>query len=149
MIVDTTVWIDYLNDVATPETAWLDRELPRQPFALLDVMACEILQGLSTDSEAAAVLRALRRFEIFQTGGLDLAVAAAANYRTLRAKGRTVRKTIDCLIASYCLRHGHSLLHCDRDFDPFEEVLGLRVIHPDAAASVPGARGDDSDPTGE
>ena len=131
VIVDTTVWVDYLNGIATPETNWLDEQIGDRPFGLLDVMVCEILQGLSTDEDAARVLRDLRRFEIFETGGLDLATAAAANYRLLRAKGHTVRKTIDCLIATYCLRNGHSLLHRDRDFDPFEHLLGLRVVHPD------------------
>ena len=131
VIVDTTVWVDYLNDVATPETDWLDHQLARQPLGLLDLMVCEILQGLSADDEAGRVLRDLRRFEIFETGGVELAVAAAQNYRALRSQGRTVRKTIDCLIATFCLRHGHSLLHCDRDFDPFEQLLGLSVVHPD------------------
>jgi predicted nucleic acid-binding protein len=131
VIVDTTVWVDYLNDVATPETEWLDQQLARKPFGLLDLMVCEILQGLSNDQEAARVLRALRRFAIFETGGVDLAVAAAQNYRTLRAQGRTVRKTIDCLIATFCLRRGHSLLHRDHDFDAFEQLLGLRVVHPE------------------
>lgn len=130
VIVDTTVWVDYLNDVATPETDWLDQQLERQPFGLLDLMVCEILQGLSTDEEAARVLRDLRRFVMFETGGVELAVAAAHNYRALRAQGRTIRKTIDGLIATFCLREGHSLLHCDRDFDPFEQLLGLRVMHP-------------------
>lgn len=130
IVVDTTVWVDYLNNVATLETDWLDRQLARQPFALLDLMVCEILQGLSTHEEAARVLRDLRGFEIFETGGVELAVAAARNYRALRARGRTVRKTIDCLIATFCLRGGHSLLHCDRDFDPFEQLLGLSVVHP-------------------
>lgn len=130
VIVDTTVWVDYLNDIATPETSWLDRQLARQPLGLLDLMICEVLQGLSTDEEAARVLRDLRRFHLFETGGLDLATAAAGNYRRLRAQGRTARKTIDCLIATFCLREGHSLLHCDRDFDPFEQLLGLRVVHP-------------------
>ncbi len=64
------------------------------------------------------------------TGGTELAVDAARHYRLLRARGRTVHKTIDCLIASFCLRERHSLLHCDRDFDVFEEVLGLPVVHP-------------------
>jgi predicted nucleic acid-binding protein len=132
VIVDTTVWVDYLNDVATPETDWLDHQLARQPLGLLDLMVCEILQGLSADDEAGRVLRDLRRFEIFGTGGVELAVAAAQNYRALRSQGRTVRKTIDCLIATFCLRHGHSLLHCDRDFDPFEQLLGLSVVHPDS-----------------
>ncbi len=130
VIVDTTVWVDYLNGVATPETDWLDEQTARQRLGLLDLMVCEVLQGLSTDRDAARVLRHLRRFEIFETGGTELAVAAARNYRLLRARGRTVRKTIDCLIASFCLRERHSLLHCDRDFDVFEELLGVPVVHP-------------------
>ena len=130
VIVDTTVWVDYLNLVETPETEWLDTELPRQPFGLLDLMVCEILQGLSDEEEATRVLKELRPFEVFETGGVDLAIAAAKNYRTLRAKGRTVRQTMDCLIATFCLREGHSLLHSDRHFDSFEELLGLSVVHP-------------------
>jgi hypothetical protein len=130
VIVDTTVWVDYLNGVATPETDWLDEQTTRQRLGLLDLMVCEVLQGLSTDREAARVLRHLRRFEIFETGGTELAVDAARNYRLLRARGRTVRKTIDCLIASHCLRERHSLLHCDRDFDAFEQLLGLSVVYP-------------------
>ena len=93
-------------------------------------MACEVLQGLSTDEEALRVLRQLRRFEIFETGGVDLAAAAARNYRRLRSRGRTVRKTIDCLIATFCIEQQHALLHNDRDFDAFEELLGLQVVHP-------------------
>jgi len=130
VIVDTTVWIDYLNGAATPETEWLDREAERRRLGLLDLCVCEILQGLATDQEAARVLRHLRRFEIFETGGVELAAAAAHNYRRLRQRGRTVRKTIDCLIATFCLREGHVLLHSDRDFDAFEERLGLRVVRP-------------------
>ena len=130
VIVDSTVWIDYLNGTSTPETEWLDREADRRRLGLLDLCVCEILQGLATDQEAARVLRELRRLEIFETGGVELAAAAAYNYRQLRRQGRTVRKTIDCLIATFCLREGHSLLHSDRDFDAFEERLGLPVIHP-------------------
>jgi hypothetical protein len=145
VIVDTTVWIDYLNNVTTPETEWLDSQLTRQPLGLLDLMVCEILRGLATDEDAARVLRDLKRLQLFETGGLELAKAAARNYRLLRAKGRTVRKTIDCLIATYCLREGHSLLHCDRDFDPFERLLGLIVVHPDTA---PPGTSDDDAPSG-
>ena len=130
VIVDTTVWIDYLNGVSTPESAWLDQEAERRRLGLLDLMVCEILQGLPTDDDATRVLRQLRRFEIFETGGVELAAAAARNYRQLRGKGRTVRKTIDCLIATFCLRDGHALLHADRDFDAFEELLHLQVVHP-------------------
>lgn len=130
VIVDTTVWVDYLNGISTPEVEWLDREAARQRLGLLDLNVCEVLQGVSTDAAAAQVLRTLRHFEIFDTGGISLAEAAARNYRSLRARGRTVRKTIDCLIATFCLAHSHALLHCDRDFDPFEDALGLQVVHP-------------------
>jgi len=130
VIVDTTIWVDYLNRVATPETDWLDEQMARQRLGLIDLMVCEVLQGLSTDRDEARVLRHLRRFEVFETGGTELAVDAARHYRLLRARGRTVRKTIDCLIASFCLRERHSLLHCDRDFDVFEKLLGLPVVHP-------------------
>lgn len=130
VIVDTTVWVDYLNGNPTPETDWLERELTRQRLGLLDLMLCEVLQGLSMEEDAARVLRELRRFEVFESGGVELAVEAARNYRSLRARGRTVPKTVDCLIATFCLLRGHALLHRDRDFRPFEELLGLQVIHP-------------------
>ena len=130
VIVDTTVWIDYFKGAVTPEVEWFDREATRQRIGLLDLTVCEILQGLATDQEAIRVLRHLQRFEIFETGGVELAAAAAHNYRQLRQRGRTVRKTIDCLIATFCLRGGHALLHSDHDFVAFEEGLGLHVIRP-------------------
>ena len=130
VIVDTTVWVGYLKGANTLEVEWLDRETSRQRLGLLDLMACEVLQGLSTDQEAVRVLRHLWRFEIFRTGGIELAVAAARNYRHLRSRGRTVRKTIDCLIATFCIEQNHALLHNDRDFDAFEELLDLQVVHP-------------------
>ena len=130
VIIDTTVWVDYLNGVATPETDWLDDQLTQQRLGLLDLMVCEVLQRLPTERESSRVLRHLQRFQIFETGGVKLAADAARNYRLLRTKGRTVRKTIDCLIATFCLRERHSLLHCDRDFDAFEQLLDLVVVHP-------------------
>lgn len=130
VIVDTTVWVDYLNDVATPQTDWLDAEVERQRLGLTDLILCEVLQGVRDEDQASKVQRELLRFELFAMGGVDLALAAAKNYRTLRAKGRTVRKTIDSLIATFCLMNDHMLLHNDRDFDVFEEFLDLRVVHP-------------------
>jgi predicted nucleic acid-binding protein len=130
VIVDTTVWVDYLRGTRNPETDWLDRELGIQPFGLTDLILCEVLQGVRSKRAFHRVRREMEKFEIFETGGKDLAVAAANNFRTLREKGRTVRKTIDCLIATFCLNNGHFLLHRDRDFDHFEEILGLAVIHP-------------------
>lgn len=129
-IVDTTIWIDYLGGRSNPHTEWLDRELNQQRLGLTDIILCEILQGIRDDATFTRVRRHLSHFEVFDTGGETLAVAAAKNYRSLRSRGHTVRKTIDCLIATFCLTEGHALLHRDRDFDPFEKYLGLRIIHP-------------------
>jgi hypothetical protein len=129
-IVDTTVWIDYLGGTVNPQTDWLNREFGRQPLGLTDLILCEVLQGIRDEPDFRRVRRGLSRFALFQTGGEELAVASAQNYRFLRSHRYTVRKTIDCLIASFCLVEGHSLLHRDRDFDPFEQHLGLQVIHP-------------------
>ena len=132
VIVDTTVWIDYLAGIETPQALWLDRHLVAERLGLLDLILCEVLQGVENETQAVRVRREMQRFQIFETGGIDLAAAAARNYRILRSKDRTVRKTIDCLVATFCLREGHSLLHSDRDFNPFETQLGLAVIHPSA-----------------
>jgi predicted nucleic acid-binding protein len=128
VIIDTTVWVDYFRGVRNPETDWLDVELDRQRLGLTDIILCEVLRGVHDDSAAAEVERRLRKLEVFATGGVELATDAARNYRVLRAHGHTVRKTIDCLIATFCIRSGHSLLHRDRDFDPFERHLELTVV---------------------
>lgn len=130
VIVDTTVWIDYLQGIRNPETDWLEVELDRQRLGLTDLILCEVLQGVRDEATATTVERQLLKLEVFQTGGVDLARESAKNYRTLRARGHTVRKTIDCLIATFCLREQHSLLHRDRDFDAFERFLNLSVVHP-------------------
>jgi predicted nucleic acid-binding protein len=130
IIVDTTVWIDYLSGRDNGQTDYLDRELSRQRFGLTDLILCETLQGVPDERSFTRVFHELRKFELFETGGEETAILAARNFRRLRQHGRTVRKTIDCLIATFCLHHGHSLLHRDRDFDHFEQVLGLTVVHP-------------------
>jgi predicted nucleic acid-binding protein len=129
VIVDTSVWIDYLRGGETAEALWLDRELQLQPLGLTDLILCEVLQG-TRDSAFSRVRSDLLKFHIFPSCSVPLAITAAQNYRVLRRRGFTIRKTIDCLIATFCLEEGHSLLHLDRDFDPFENVLGLQVVHP-------------------
>jgi len=129
VIVDTTVWIDYLAGIANPQTSWLETEMDRQRVGLTDLILCEVLQGVRNEAVFSQFQQDLCVFHVFDTGGMDLAVAAAQNYRFLRGQGHTVRKTIDCLIATFCLREGHGLLHRDHDFDPFEKHLGLRVVH--------------------
>jgi len=128
VIVDSSVWVDYFRAARTPETDWLDRELIRQRLGLTDIILCEVLQGVRDDGAFVDVRDELLKCHVFETGGTDLAIDAAQYYRTLRRQGQTVRKTVDCLIATFCIRHGHALLHADRDFDPFERSLGLRVV---------------------
>jgi predicted nucleic acid-binding protein len=130
IIVDTTVWVDYLRGTRTPQADWLEAQLTRERLGLTDLILCEVLQGITTDGQFDAVQEELLKFAVFETGTVELAVEAALNYRRLRAAGRTVRKTIDSLIATFCLVEGHTLLHNDRDYDPFEDVLGLKVVHP-------------------
>ncbi len=130
IIVDTTVWVDYLRGTSSPHAEWLEANLLAARLGLTDLILCEVLQGVVSDAHCDAVRKELQRFEVYETGTIALAMEAAANYRRLRAAGRTVRKTIDCLIATFCLVEGHALLHNDRDYDSFEEQLGLRVVHP-------------------
>jgi predicted nucleic acid-binding protein len=128
ILIDTTVWIDYLRGITTSQVEWLEGALERQRLGLVDLMLSEVLQGVHDHQQLEEVSRALSRFAIFTTGGTELALASARNYITLRRQGYTVRKTIDCLIATFCLMHDHALLHNDRDFDLFEQFLGLPVV---------------------
>ncbi len=130
VIVDTTIWVDYFHDLRTPHTDWLHLELERQPLGVGDLILCDVLQGIADEKQAAEVLRQLMTLDVVQMGGTRVAVAAARNYRILRTRGKTVRKTIDCLIATSCILEGNALLHQDRDFDAFEQFLGLQVVHP-------------------
>lgn len=128
IIVDSTVWVDFVNGKNNEETRLLEARIGREDIGLTDLILCEVLQGLRDDKAFEEVKTQLLEFSIFPTGGVEMAIETATNYQTLRAKGFTVRKTIDCWIATFCLREGHELLHRDRDFDPFETQLGLRVV---------------------
>lgn len=130
VIVDTSVWIDFLNAVTNPESEWLDLNLDRERIGVPTIVLTEVLQGLRDDREAALVQAELMKFEVIALPDAALAVEAAHTYRRLRQTGRTVGTTVDLLIASYCIRERHALLHRDRNFDVFEERLGLTVIHP-------------------
>jgi hypothetical protein len=129
VIVDSTVWIDFLAGRSNPESLWVKRELQNRAIGLTDLILCEVLQGVRDDRTLAVVQQRLALLPILSVGGVDIAASAARNYRYLRAKGITVRKTIDCLIATFCIENGHALLHRDRDFDAFELHLSLKVIH--------------------
>jgi predicted nucleic acid-binding protein len=128
ILVDSSVWIDYFKGTASAQADKLDQLLGDEPVAVGDLILTEVLQGFSTDREFNAARRLLTGLEIVTLGGTDVAIQAAKNYRTLRAIGVTVRKTIDTIIATRCIVSGHTLLHSDRDFDVFEKHLGLRCV---------------------
>jgi predicted nucleic acid-binding protein len=128
ILVDSSVWIDYLRGTASPQAEKLDTLLGTVPLAIGDLILTEVLQGCATDREFNAVKRTLSSLHTVNLGGLELAVEAAKNFRKLRALGFTVRKTIDTVIATRCIMDGLELLHSDRDFDPFEKHLGLRCV---------------------
>jgi hypothetical protein len=128
IIVDTTVWVDYLKGTSNPEAQWLDANVGRREIGLIDLILCEVLQGVRNDKDFLALKKQLFEFNVFASGGAQMAEAAAMNFRELRKRGITIRKTIDCWIGTFCLLKGHALLHRDKDFDGFENQLGLRVI---------------------
>jgi len=127
-IVDSSVWVDFFNGRVTSETDILNAALGVKVIGLGDVMLCEVLQGFRHQRDFEAARRALFRFPIYRMGGVSIAVKSAQNFRFLRRQGVTVRKTMDCLIATFVIERGFSLLHSDRDFDPFEAQLGLDVV---------------------
>lgn len=128
IVPDTSVWVDFLRGTSSPEAERLKLLIGRVPLLVGDLILCEILQGVPTERQAREVEAALRAFDVVPMVGDVVATAAAAHFRTLRAQGITVRKTIDLLIGAFCIRHGHILLHRDRDFDPMARHLGLKVL---------------------
>lgn len=130
VIVDSTVWVDYFNGQQNPQTDWLDEQMDRQRFGLTSIILAEVLQGATSERDARRLETELLRLEVFEHLTAAIAIASGRNYRALRATGHTPRKTIDVLIATFCIEGGHALLHRDRDFDPFERHLGLVVVHP-------------------
>ena len=129
ILVDSSVWIDFFRNKPTLQAEWLDRNLDVEVLAVGDLILVEVLQGFKDDEGFNEAGRLLGRLEQIQIGGTELAIEAARNYRKLRAEGVTVRGTVDVLIATRCLVDGLQLLHSDRDFEAFEQRLGLSVVN--------------------
>jgi predicted nucleic acid-binding protein len=128
ILVDTSVWIDYFNGTITPQTETLDRLLGHEPLAIGDLILTEVLQGFADERDFNEARKMLTSLTVIELGGQEIAIQAAKNFRSLRNRGVTVRKTIDTVIATRCMQDGYDLLHNDRDFDPFAKHLGLRVV---------------------
>jgi predicted nucleic acid-binding protein len=126
ILVDSSVWIDFFRGVTTPQVDVLDGLLGVEPLAIGDLILAEVLQGFRSEKEFNQARKLLLALEHVDIGGQEIAIQAARNFRTLRERGVTIRKTIDTLIATKCIEADMALLFSDRDFDPFVEHLGLR-----------------------
>lgn len=127
-MVDTSVWIDYVNGIDSEQTELLHDALEHTRILTGDLIITEFLQGFRSTKDLAKGRQLMEALEYHDLVGKEIAIKAAGHYRTLRKNGITVRKTIDVLIATFCIDHGYALLHNDRDFDAMEEILGLQVL---------------------
>ncbi|WP_216899983.1 PIN domain nuclease [Synechococcus sp. CCY 9618] len=127
IVVDSSVWVDFFNGIATPEVERLDGLLGIRPVAVGDLILVEVLQGFRNDGDAARATQLFGSMAVIEMLGRRHAYRAAENYRTLRKKGLTVRKTIDVIIATACIEAHLPLLFSDRDFQPFVTHLGLEA----------------------
>jgi predicted nucleic acid-binding protein len=129
IVVDSSVWIANLRDLDTGPVRRLRAiDHTTEPVLVGDLILLEVLQGARDEPHASRIEQALRRFPVAPMLDADLAVRAARNVRSLRARGVTVRKTIDIIIGTFCIERGHQLLHDDRDFLPMATHLGLQVV---------------------
>jgi predicted nucleic acid-binding protein len=129
ILVDSSVWIDFFNGRATPGVERLSELLldAAAPIGMPDLVLFEVLRGFRHDQDFQAARRALAALPVVEIGGEAQALRAAGHYRSLRARGISVRSPIDVMLAAYCIEHDHALLHNDRDFDALESLQGLKV----------------------
>lgn len=126
ILVDSSVWIAYFNGLITPETELLDQRLGSEPIALDDLIVAEVLQGFRNEKEFQTAKELLTSLTVFDLLGKEMAIRSANNFRTLRKRDITIRKTADVIIATFCIENDLPLLHLDRDFLPLQSHLGLR-----------------------
>ena len=128
ILVDSSVWIDYFNGFQNRQTEFLYQEIGVANFAVGDLIYGEVMQGFKSDRDFDIAFNFFEEMPMLFLIGKENSLKSAQNYRFLRKKGITIRKTIDCYIASYCISKNIPLLHSDRDFDPFVEHLDLKSI---------------------
>lgn len=138
VFVDSSVWIDHFRGAATPEVGALRRLLialdpdmgENDPAHVLvgDLVLLKVLRGIRDSRQYERTRRILLAFPQVRVGGTETALAATEHFRALRREGVSVRKAVDCLIAAWCIGRRVPLLHSDRDFAPFAEHCGLRLV---------------------
>lgn len=131
ILVDSSVWIDYFNGLSTWQTDMLDDLLSNVPILIGDLILTEVLQGFRSDDDFDAAKTCLSIIPFREIGGYEIALRSAQNYRLLRKKGITVRKTIDVIIGTFCISEGITLLHNDSDFEAMVSHLSLKVLTPE------------------
>lgn len=132
IFVDSSVWIDYFNGTNTPETDHLDSLLGTEPLGLGDLVLTEVLQGFRLKKDYEKAKRLLTSLAVYDLLGKEMAIKCAEHFRFLRKRGVTIRKTADVIIATFCIENSLPLLHSDKDFEPFQKHLKLRVAVPTA-----------------
>ncbi len=130
ILVDSSVWIDYFNGKRSWQTDLLDNYLSDVPIIMGDLILTEVLQGFKSDKDFKKAKSFLSLLPFRQMGGYDMAIQSAQNYRRLRKAGITVPKTIDVIIATFCIIYGLTLLHDDRDFNPIASHFPLKMSAP-------------------
>lgn len=126
IVVDSSVWIDYFTGKSTPGAEKLDSLLGENLIAIGDLMLTEVLQGFRIDKDFRRAKELLLSLTVVNMLDTEIALKSAANFRKLRKRGVTVRKTIDAIIATYCIENRLPLLHSDKDFQPFHKHLKLK-----------------------
>ena len=132
ILVDSSVWVAYFNGQDIWQSDVLDNLLQNELILIGDLILTEVLQGFRSKKDFNKAREFLGLLNFIEMGGYSIAVQSATNYRLLRQKGITVRKTMDVIIGTYCIENKVSILHEDHDFDPMEQYLGLQVIAPDS-----------------
>ena len=126
ILVDSSVWIDYFNGQLTVQTDYLDQILGKELIVVGDIILLEVLQGFKSDRDFAIARKALEVFPLRNMLGRGIALKSVNNYRMLRKKGITIRKTIDIVIGTFCIENNINLLHSDKDFEPLSKFLQLK-----------------------
>lgn len=128
ILIDSSVWIDYFNGVYNQKTDFLYSNLGKEEFIIGDLIYTEVLQGFSDESSYRKAKELLDVFPFKNIGGKEIVLSSANNYRILRKKGVTIRKTVDVFIATFCIENNISLLQNDKDFEPFITLFNLKSI---------------------
>jgi predicted nucleic acid-binding protein len=128
IVVDSSVWVDYFNGKLTEQTATLHSLLGQEPIVIGDLILAEVLQGFRHDKDVNTARKLFDTLVFREMLGKEMAIRAAQNYRMLRQRGVTVRKTIDIMIATFCIENSLPLLHSDRDFEPMAKHLNLQTM---------------------